>query len=187
MPDEYEEYEVDAPTEQQSSMGGYIPYDPKQSSSIIVLTNPEDELYQMELTLRSMVPDGKGNPLQVGRPLLNEKGIVSVLGLCRSIVNKNSIFSNFNEKEVNLLIMNLIDTICKDLMINRINYDIADGSRDTIVNIVLNNVYPCLKRGYQEGDKRFWKGTVQEIHSKTETGGNKGGAISRFFGWGGKQ
>lgn len=165
---------------------GYMGNDPKQGSSIIVLTNPEDELYQMELTLRSMILDDNGNPLQKGEPLLNDKGIIAVIGLCRSIVNKNSIFSNFEDTEVKSLMLNLIDTLSRDLMLNRIVYEIWPGSRDMIINIVINNVYPCLKRGYKEGDKRFWKGTVQEQLIKTEQGQQKGGLASKFFGWGGK-
>ena len=41
-------------------------------SSIVMMTNPDDELYKMELTFRSQVVDGKGNVTSVGDPLMNE-------------------------------------------------------------------------------------------------------------------
>ena len=44
-------------------------------SSILELTNPQNELLKMELTFRAMILDKDGNERQIGKPLMNEEGI----------------------------------------------------------------------------------------------------------------
>ena len=68
-------------------------------SSITVLTNPENELYKMELSLRNMMLDKDGNPKQIGQPLMNEDGVCSVVGQVQTIVSQITIMSNFDKRE----------------------------------------------------------------------------------------
>lgn len=152
-------------------------------SSIILLTNPENELYKMELTLRSMVVDKEGNPDPVGKPLMNDIGISSIIGITQAIVNQVTIMSNLSKNEVPMLIDFLGDTLAKDLMMNRVKYDIKTASaRDKIFFTVLSSAFICMKRAYEEGDKRFWKGATQEITTRVE-GQQKKSALSNVLGW----
>ena len=144
-------------------------------SSILLLTNPENELYKMELTFRSMKVDANGNPSQSGEPLMNDHGISSILGLVQSVVNQVTVMSNLSKGEVPILMDFLGDTLAKDLMVNRKEYGIESAAvRDRVFFIVLASSFITLKRAYEEGDKRFWKGSVQEISTRVEQGQKKG-------------
>jgi hypothetical protein len=153
-------------------------------SSIILLTNPENEIYKMELTFRGQQLDLDGNPVDVGEPLMNEKGIASVIGTVQSVVNQVTVMSNLSKQEVPALMDFLGDTLAKDLMVNRVTYNITNpAARDKIYFTSLTTAYVTLKRAFEEGDKRFWKGSVQEITTKVENAQKKGGILSAFNPW----
>ena len=139
-------------------------------SAIITLTDPKDELHKLELTFRSARKDKLGEMIQYGKPLMNDQGISSILGIVQSIVSREAILSNFDKPDIEMLMLFLNDTLCRDLMVNRIPYEIEDNaSRTKIYFSAMSMAYITLKRGFEEGDKRFWKGSVQEIHSKIES------------------
>ncbi len=161
-----------------SGVGSISPYSSPIhafGSSIVTLTNPENSLYQMELSLRSMVLDDDGVPQSVGDPLLNLVGINSVIGLVRSIVSQVAIMSNFSKDDVPVLLHFLADTLARDLMVSRKVYGIVSPTvRDKVFFTVLTSAFVVLKRGLDEGDRRFWKGSQQEIVSRVETQGSGG-------------
>ena len=153
-------------------------------SSIIVMTNPDDELYKMELTFRSQVTDAKGNVTSVGDPLMNELGINSVIGVVQSIVNRVTVMSNLNKHEVPMLIDFLGDTLAKDLMMNRMKYNIKTSTaRTKIFFTALTTSFVTMKRAYEQGEKQFWKGSQQEITTRIEHGNEKGGLMTGLLGW----
>jgi hypothetical protein len=155
--------------------------------SILLLTNPQNLLYKMELTLRSMIEDGDGNLTKVGEPLLNDLGISSVIGIVESIVNQDTVMSNLTKEDIEALRNFLADTLAKDLMINRIKYAIKTVSaRDKIFFTVVSTSYICMRRAFEGDDKKFWKGSQQEITTRHEGLQSKGGLISKLSGWGKK-
>ena len=140
----------------------------------------------MELTFRSMIIDKEGKATKVGDPLMNELGINSVIGQVQSIVNRVTIMSNLNKNEVPMLIDFLGDTLAKDLMMNRIRYQIKESSsRDKIFFTALSNAFICMKRAFDEGisDKKFWKGSQQDV-THTLKSDKKEGGMSKVLGWG---
>ena len=155
-------------------------------SSIVTLTNPENELYKMELSLRNMMLDKDGKPRPVGEPLLNENGISSVVGQVQAIVNQTTVMSNFDRRqEIEIFTDFIGDTLAKDLMVNRFAYDIKTKSaRDKVYYIALTSVYICMKRAFMEGEKRFWKGSQQEIKQTISSGQEGQGFIKRLLGFG---
>ena len=153
-------------------------------SSIILLTNPESELYKMELVWRSMYADKNGEVKKIGEPLMNDLGINSVLGQIQSIISQVTVMSNLNKNEIPMLIDFLGDTLAKDLMMNRCNYEIhTPAARDKIFFTSLTGAFICMKRAFEEGDKRFWKGSQQEITTRVEGSTQKKG-FARLLGWG---
>jgi hypothetical protein len=86
------------------------------AGSIILLTNPENDLYKMELSLRGLSPDKDGNLRKVSEPLMNDEGINSVMSQAQSIVSQVTIMGNLNERKIGILIDLGGDTIIKDLM-----------------------------------------------------------------------
>lgn len=156
------------------------------SSSIVTLTNPNSELNKMELTLRGQKFNLDGTISETEDPLMNEKGINSVMSQVQNIVNQVTIMSNLEEKEIPMILDFLADTLAKDLMINKEAYGITSlTTRDRIYFTVLSRAFICMKRAYMGDDKRFWKGTVQEIHTTVDSR-QKQGMLGKLTGWGAK-
>lgn len=178
--------------EEQQAQPAVVKSSPYQSpmynygGSILLLTNPNDELYKMELTFRNMILDRDGNPVPAGNPLMNDKGINSVIGQVQAIVNRVTIMSSLNKSEIPSMIDFLGDTLAKDLMLNRVNYEISLGSsRDKIYFVALSSAYICMKRAIDTGfnDKKFWQGSQQEITTRVENPHIKSGMINKLAGW----
>jgi len=185
---DYEESEGVSPT----PAGFYSPLN-QHGPSIISLTNPEQEIYKLELTLRGATLDENGQPKRgadgkiITSPLLNEKGINSVLGIVQSIVNQVTVFGNLTKEECFGLRDFLADTLARDLMINRINYDIRDiSARNKIFFSALSYAVVTMSRGREGDEKRFLSKTTQEIRSSVDTGGapQKRGLLPTILGWG---
>jgi len=154
--------------------------------SIVTLTNPENVIFKLELTYRSQVEDKDGNIKQIGAPLMNEEGINSVIGQIQTLVNQVTVMSNLNKAEVPMLVDFLGDTLAKDLMVNRLKYNIISSSaRDKIFFTALTSAFVCMKRAFEEGEKRFWKGSQHEMTTRHE-GIQQSSPLKKLMGWGGK-
>ena len=155
-------------------------------SSILQLTNPEGEIYKMELTFRSQILDKDGNPRDIGKPLMSDEGISSVIGQVQSVVNQVTIMSNFEDKDIPLLLEFLGDTMAKDLMMNRFKYQITTAAaRDKIYFSALTTAYISLKRATNNGERMFWKGSQQDIRQTIDSGSQSKGLFG-MLGWGKK-
>jgi len=163
----------------QSPMNNY-------GSAILFMTNPEQELYKLELSLRSQILDKDGNPHKIGEPLLNDRGISAVLGQIQPIVNRVTIMSSLDTKrEIPNLMDFLGDTLAKDLMLNAPNYELKPNDRDKVYFMVLASSFICMKRAATDSslsDKKFWRGSVQEIN--TTVGNQQSKGILSRMGWG---
>ena len=149
------------------------------AGSITTLTNPDNELYKMELTLRNLRLDKEKNLVAAGEPLVNDVGVTNILGIAQGLLNRVTILSNLSKKDVEVLMMFLVDTLTRDLMVSRISYGIKTfDARDKIIFTVVSMCYVTLKRGFEEGDKRFWKGSLQEIYAHSDTGKEKRSSLS---------
>jgi hypothetical protein len=156
------------------------------SQGIILLTNPENDLFKLELTLRGLV-EVRGKVAKGSEPLMNDEGVRSVLGQVQSIVNRITVLSKFDDGENTRLMRMFFDTLIKDLMLNRVHYEIKNASApDRIFSECCLTAYECLKRGHEQGERNFWKGSQQEITTRNVGGGEKKGLLSRVLGWGGK-
>lgn len=140
--------------------------------SIMLLTNPENQLYKLELTLRCMVLDSDGIAKSIGSPLVNEEGLVAILGMVQSVVSQITIMSNFDDNDIMNVMDMLNDTMCIELMMNSKKYGIQNPTaRYRIHQIVLTNAFVTMKRALSEGEKRFWKGSQQDITFRNDAGG----------------
>lgn len=148
------------------------------AGSIVNMTNTDQLLYKLELTLRNVREGKKGELIQLGPPRLNEEGINDVLGLVQSLVSRDTIMSNLDEREIQFLMMYyLIDPLILLLLVKGRFYGLTANdiaTRNYILSACFNACYVCLKRGFEEGDKKFWKGSVQEIKTTTEGSGKSG-------------
>ena len=177
-------------TETQSNDG--VKSSPYQSpmynygGSIVLLTNPENDLYKLELSLRNIRLDDKGNPItndKNAKAMMNEKGVQSVLSIIQSVVNQVTIMSNLSQNDIPMLIELMSDAMIKDLMVNSKDYGIdVETSRDKIVFMSSSFAFVCMKRAFEEGEKHFWKGSQQEITMTNQSGQQKR-SLASFFGF----
>lgn len=157
------------------------------ASSIVFMTSPDDDLRDMELALRSLKEDKDGATTKIGDPLMNDYGINKILMLVRSILSRSTFMSNMKKDMIPMLIDLLADTIAKTLMINASKFEIRDiTTRDDIIFIAEMTAYIALSRGLDEGERRFWKGSTQEITTSVMGGNQKSGLVGKLLGWGGK-
>ena len=171
--------------QEQQTTSAYMSPMYNYGSSIIQLTNPEDLVIRMELTLRNQVIDKDGKTISKGEPLLNDEGIISMLGAVQSTMNQVTIMSNLDSMEISQLMLFLNDALCKDLMLNRIRYDIKSKStRDKIFHNIMTSCFITMKRAFKEGDRRFWKGSQQDIRTEIVNGGGQNkNLFSKILGW----
>lgn len=147
-------------------------------SSILLLTNPENDLYKMELTFRGMKLNNDGNPEEAGEPYMNAEGVTSVIGQVQAIVSQVTIMSNLSkDNEIPNIMDFLGDTLAKDLMVNRFKYGIKDfATRDKIYFIALTQAFITMKRACEQSlsDKKFWRGSVQEVKNVIDNQKSRG-------------
>jgi len=149
-------------------------------SNMFYLTNPDNEIYKMELLFRGKALNEKNEEVQIGEPLMNEVGVARIVGIVQAgIVNQVTIMGNLNAKsEVPSIMMALADTLITDLMVNRHRYGIKDKSaRTSILFTALVKSFIAMKRSTEEGmsDKKFWRGSQHEIVSRVQGEQKKSG------------
>jgi len=152
-------------------------------SSIIHLTNPEQELFKMELALRNQVLDKNGEVKQLGEQLLNDRGIGVILGATQGLVNQITIMSSLDtKKEIFPLINHVGDMLIKVLMTRANEFQLDKRMRDYVLSLFYSFAFICMKRAVSDGlsDKRFWRGSVQEIHQQN-TQDKKPGLLGKLW------
>jgi len=159
-------------------------------SSIITLTNPEDEISKLELTFRNVSPDKKGNLVPLGPPLLNEDGVSRMVGLTQSFVNKVLVLGDTPEKEKMEILLSQAETVITELMLNWKRYGINPvtrySTRKTIITEIMNMCIITVNRSTKEGDRRFWKGSTMEYTTRIDQGQPKRSIWSKLSPFGGK-
>lgn len=153
------------------------------SGNMVYMTNLDRELQRLEQSLRGVIVDTTGNVIGQGVRLTNERGIKAIIGQVSSIVNTNTVMSNLDEQNISALGIGLLNDLCLMLMMNKRAFEIqSDDARSAILSRCLNLALITLKRGFQGDDKRFWKGTIQEINYGVSgsQGQQKQGLLQKF-------
>ena len=180
---EEREYERNYLTEPTNSFEYQSPMT-KYSGSIETLTNPEDDLFKLELALRSIKVSKNNAYIQLDKPLLNESGIMRMMGIAQSLINQITILSNYEDKEVTNLMRAHNRIIVRTLGKNRRHFEIRkpfDNTRSIIHNMILNMGMATLKRAYKQGEKNFWKGTQHDVKQTIVSNNENKGFFGRLF------
>jgi hypothetical protein len=136
---------------------------------------------RLETNLRGLVLDSSGNKTLSGEPLMNNKGIKDVMMVMRSFGDRASVMSFYNTNEIKMLMEMLNDTLSKLLMLNFHNYGFVNpAGRDLVVFMCNASGFAIIKRGYEGGERRFWKGSQLEYSVKTNQ--ERRGMFSGLFG-----
>jgi hypothetical protein len=145
-------------------------------SSIQSMTNPKQLLEDLEYQFKGMKKSASGKWVVVGEPLMNDIGITRIMNVLYSSVNRITIMSNISKQELPVLMELVYSPIVEELMLNRKRFDIVNTTNcTTICDSAKFIAFVCIKRGYEEGDKRFWKGSISETRiTQDKPGQNKG-------------
>lgn len=152
------------------------------AGSIEKLTNPLREIRKMELTFKGLRETEEGKLEKIGEPLMNDVGILTISGMVQSIVSQLTVLSDVNDREISALMLDSSDAIIRTLMINKQKFGISDDptARDRVLNISTNMLFIALKRAQGGGDRRFWKGSQQDIRHEVFNQTSGGGFLSKL-------
>ena len=142
----------------------------------------DDVLENLRLSLlnKRIEIDENGNPKIVGnkKPLVNEKGVETIMMVLRPHFQRGVILSNFEDKEI-LKIMRIL-RIKLILLLKKYwkEWDIQKGNLAIILETIDNVVFSTFKRAENEGERRYLT-TTQRINENRVI--NQGEAERRGF------
>lgn len=163
-------------------MPGYQNPRDSMGSSILYMTNPEPEIEQIKLQLEGKAQDEQGRTVKIGEPILNKVGIQKIIGALKALSTQTLIMSNLDKRDVQNMAIEFSDALIIDLLMNKKNYELKDENRDMLHTTITLFIYSSFKRAFEEGDRRFWKGSVQELQHTIHQEGKKSGLMSKWFG-----
>lgn len=155
----------------------YVNQNPNELNSLLTeLTNPEQDIYEVELSLKGVEIDNKGNRIPINTPLLNDKGVANMIRLMRSMVSRVMYMSNLQEEDVRILTVSLGEQIVCDLVRHKKEYEIKDFEDMTTIRVIVT--YKAFESGMaalENGFRRFLKSGIIETTVNTQGQGLKGG------------
>lgn len=177
-----QQQQTEAPTP--TNQGMYSSPFYEQGNSITLLTDPSSSLHKLELGFKGLKEDAEGNLIPITdppSPVMNDLGNNFIITSLISLGNQINVLSNFNTLEVGQLMENFGDSMAFDLMVNHIRYGLDLQKNGRIVfDTCMRFAFGCLKRGYEEGDRKFWKGSIHEIRQVREGMNRKEGILTRL-------
>jgi predicted hydrocarbon binding protein len=154
------------------------------------LTNPEQDIYEVELSLKGVEIDENGNKKQVSEPLLNDKGVANMIKLMRSMVSRVMYMSNLEEDQIRIMTQELGEQIVSDLVFHKVEYQIKDfNDMTTIRTIITYKAFESGMAALENGFRRFLKSGIVETTINTQGNpmkGGKGGGLGSLLGFGKK-
>lgn len=151
-----------------------------QAQAILVNeTNPNRVLKEIELSFRNVEADEYGNMIQIGPPIMNERGINRMKFIMRPVINQIIILSNVEEDEIGKFMNHLADTIADDLALNWKSYGIVDKNLlDHIIDSVIIPAFFNMRRSLRQNEKN-WLGkiSVENISSSPRINAPKKGGF----------
>ena len=184
--EEYDEIAQQVQQQIQQPQGGqnWLASPPMQPSinetTLVSQTNPQGLIDELAHKLRSEIKITTDNGERWVRPegidpMLNEKGIYSILVDVYSITNQGTILSNLTEDIVSKIVTELGKTVTFKLAMNWKEYECKKSNLSTIVLIVCNMSYMSLRRGMDQGERNFIKNVGRYTEHITMGGGMQGG------------
>lgn len=104
------------------------------------------------------------------KPIINDKGINSVITILKSRLSKIFIFSDLEENNIREMTKYVGESIIDDLYYNWQEYEIKDtAAASVVVGLVTDTVYATLRKGYGKNYLKFLSTTqsIQEIQHNT--------------------
>lgn len=103
-----------------------------------------------------------------GKALMNEEGINSIMSLISARLSKVFIMSNFNDKDINSIMLVFSYEIITLFYNKYTNFGIEKSFLPSITNYIEDLVYATLKRALNEGERKFLGLTERRVESYTD-------------------
>jgi len=149
----------------------------------LYLTGTYPELEKLKLDLLGQEKDNDENIVQVGSPLCNQEGALKLVGLVGSLANKHGILTHQDEFRISKMMKGFSKTVRGELMLRAVSWGFDRMDRNTILEMTTDLAFLAIQRGFHGGDRRFWKGTQQDIHTSNDAPQQKTGMFSRMAPW----
>lgn len=159
------------------------------NSLLSELTDPEKEIYEVELSLKGLEVNEDGKKVRVTTPLLNDKGAANMIRLMRSMLNRVTYVSNLEEEDIRALVVELAYAIQDDLIMHKKDYEIRDTTdMTTIRTIITYKAFEAGMSALDNGFRRFLKQGIVETTINTQGNQIKAGkgGIGSILGMGKK-
>jgi len=121
----------------------------------------EEQLVHFEQTLRGRKKSSDGSkwiPIIKGdsfRPLMNDRGITSMLGLLRMLFQKHNALGHIDKHYLNIAIIDIMDVVIDNLAMNRKSWAVDRTNLDLIRSLFEHQVYIFLTRSVEGAEKRY--------------------------------
>jgi hypothetical protein len=116
--------------------------------------------------------------------LMNEKGISRVMSVLYTVMNVNTILSDFKREEAYAVVRHISGTVIDLLRMNRAAFGVNKSDLSTIVAIVENGIKPTLFRGVDAMTMDALRGTSinRTMVVQQPGGGGFRNVLGRLFG-----
>lgn len=123
----------------------------------------------------------KNDWISTGSKFLNDEGVKAIMSILTARINKNTILSNLNEKEISRIMIDFSRDLIDLFFTNREDYEIKKEHLDLLVRKVVDFVYISLKRAFEEGERSFLKQTERRTEVYKVGDEEKQGKLKSFW------
>ena len=158
----------------------------EKATNILSQLDPENLLTDIEHRIRGEIKNRfSGEWEKVNKKIqISEELVSNFMSFLGSIVNQNTVMSNYSQGEVNAMLENIIEFIKQDFVINKEVYGLKDNYSEynRIGFIILNTVSAVFKRSLGGAEsKRIFK--MLKVNESVGGGKDKGKFTDNFKFW----
>lgn len=152
------------------------------ASALQIRLDTDNVLQRLEMNLRGIreaieVIDGVPQVIirTDGKPLMNDKGIQSVLGKVKGIINPQVVQGNFSDEEYGGYLCRHRGAIATDLMNNLYRFELDENDYPSVMDMIFSVVEPFMSRLKNNKERESYAATIRSIENNTSQLRSKGG------------
>jgi len=149
----------------------------EKAANILAQLDPENLLTDIEHRIRGEIKNRFSGEWQrvVSSHQVSEQLVSNFMSFLGSIINQNTVMSNYSQGEVNAMLENIIEFIKQDFVINKEVYGLKDNYSEynRIGFIILNTCSAVFKRSLNGSESRR---IFKMLKVNESVGGNKSGS-----------
>lgn len=119
-----------------------------------------------------------------GMPLMNQRGIQSILGSLKLLLGPHTVQGNLDKDQYGALIEEINIYLARDIMVNRINWEVALDDFPFIVDTLVWTILLFLSRTIEDKERASYGNTIRSVQTNT-IGKKQSSGIGGWFGIGG--